>query len=424
MKTTRRQALFGAASAALGSSLLLGGRASAGGPSTGRHLIVVYASGGWDTTYALDPKVGAGGVDPTEGQVRTFGDLPILVDPSRPAVTSFFEAWGEACAVVRGIGVQSIVHSDCSKRILTGTADERNPDVCAIAAATLAPDLPAPYLALGPTAYTGPLTSYSARVGSVNQIRSLIDPDLAFPPDGALRYRLAPDGEEAALVRAYLDQRTARQRALRGVGRENRRRLEDLQTSIARSDRLRGFSGGFGEEFSFTVDMREQIRIGLDAIEQGVCHSLHLEDGFAGWDTHTYNADQGVLHENLFSSLAVLAQDLADRPGAAAGSSLLDETVVAVVSEMGRTPRVNVDGGKDHWPVTSALVFGGGVRGGRAYGATTDDLLSSPVDYATGEVDADGEFLGFANFAAGLLKSVGVEPGGYLDAEPFDAFLA
>ena len=72
MKTTRRQALFGAASAALGSSLLLGGRASAGGPSTGRHLIVVYASGGWDTTYALDPKVGAGGVDPTEESVKAW----------------------------------------------------------------------------------------------------------------------------------------------------------------------------------------------------------------------------------------------------------------------------------------------------------------------------------------------------------------
>jgi hypothetical protein len=59
---------------------------------------------------------------------------------------------------------------------------------------------------------------------------------------------------------------------------------------------------------------------------------------------------------------------------------LLASTLVVAAGEFGRTPRLNANGGRDHWPgVFSALMAGGGTRGGRTIGAS-DRLGSEPVD--------------------------------------------
>ena len=97
----------------------------------------------------------------------------------------------------------------------------------------------------------------------------------------------------------------------------------------------------------------------------------------------------------------------------------VDETVVAVLSEMSRTPKLNAQMGKDHWPVTSALVFGGGVRAG-TYGATDDGLGALRVRMDDGTVSDSGRLLQFDNFAAGLLEFMGVSSKRWIaNAEPF-----
>ncbi|MEM6997068.1 MAG: DUF1501 domain-containing protein, partial [Myxococcota bacterium] len=109
-------------------------------------------------------------------------------------------------------------------------------------------------------------------------------------------------------------------------------------------------------------------------------------------------------------------------PGSRAGNNLLDETVVVVFSEMSRTPLLNGTGGKDHHPVTSALVFGGGVAGGRAYGGTDDNVRSQLVDFETGEVDDDGGTLTTASLLAGVVELAGADASEYVtNASPFSA---
>ena len=84
-----------------------------------------------------------------------------------------------------------------------------------------------------------------------------------------------------------------------------------------------------------------------------------------GWDTHQKNFEalQGELLPLLDEGLSALIGDLKDR-------GLLDETLVVTMGEFGRTPRVNKDGGRDHWgPSSSVLFAGGGVRGGNLVGA-------------------------------------------------------
>jgi uncharacterized protein (DUF1501 family) len=63
---------------------------------------------------------------------------------------------------------------------------------------------------------------------------------------------------------------------------------------------------------------------------------------------------------------------------------MLDTTLVIVTGEFGRTPEINVYGGRDHWPNCFSLVLAGaGIAGGRAYGASDNDgmfVKDNPVE--------------------------------------------
>ncbi len=89
---------------------------------------------------------------------------------------------------------------------------------------------------------------------------------------------------------------------------------------------------------------------------------------FQIWDTHRDHFrlyEQNLLPE-LDQGLSALISDLDER-------GLLDETLVIVMGEMGRTPKINnnPDGGRDHWgQAYSVLWAGGGIRGGQVVGAT------------------------------------------------------
>ena len=84
-----------------------------------------------------------------------------------------------------------------------------------------------------------------------------------------------------------------------------------------------------------------------------------------GWDHHSniQNGMKGRL-PSMDQSIGTLIADLADR-------GLLDQTLVCVMGEFGRTPRVNRNAGRDHWGnVMSVLLGGGGLKGGQIVGAS------------------------------------------------------
>jgi hypothetical protein len=98
-------------------------------------------------------------------------------------------------------------------------------------------------------------------------------------------------------------------------------------------------------------------------------------DANATWDTHGKNFAKlkGELLPQLDAGLATLLEDLQTR-------GLLDETLVIVMGEFGRSPKVNNDAGRDHWPrCYSLLVAGGGVKGGFVFGSS-DRIGSDPAE--------------------------------------------
>jgi len=98
-------------------------------------------------------------------------------------------------------------------------------------------------------------------------------------------------------------------------------------------------------------------------VEAG-CRFVSIENGH--WDTHrknTYSLRE-LLCPSFDQAIPALLNDLNDR-------GMLDDTLVVVTTEFGRTPRINQLLGRDHWPnAFSILMAGGGVKGGQVIGAT------------------------------------------------------
>ncbi len=100
---------------------------------------------------------------------------------------------------------------------------------------------------------------------------------------------------------------------------------------------------------------------------------------FSDFDTHTHNFPRmRNLVPIVDHALYALYTDLLQQ-------GMLDDVVVVVWGEFGRTPRINKEGGRDHWPeVGPAILFGGGIQGGRVVGATDRQgatVVSRPVTY-------------------------------------------
>jgi hypothetical protein len=94
--------------------------------------------------------------------------------------------------------------------------------------------------------------------------------------------------------------------------------------------------------------------------------SKRFEVSKAAWDTHERNFPmlRQTLLPNFDQTYAALIADLDER-------GLLDQTLVVTMGEMGRTPRINDKGGRDHWTYCySALLAGAGIQGGTIYGAS------------------------------------------------------
>src|SRR5262245_49055049 len=111
-----------------------------------------------------------------------------------------------------------------------------------------------------------------------------------------------------------------------------------------------------------------------------VCAAGDL-NGSAGdhWDTHgdNFNRLKRDLLPPFDRAVSALLSDLSDR-------GRLGETLIVMLTDFGRTPRINGGAGRDHYPnVSSIFLAGGGIRGGQVYGSS-DRLGAEPRDRPTG----------------------------------------
>jgi uncharacterized protein (DUF1501 family) len=116
---------------------------------------------------------------------------------------------------------------------------------------------------------------------------------------------------------------------------------------------------------------------------------------YGTWDHHdNIRRANGAQMPAFDQALAALIRDLDER-------GLLDSTLVIVNTEFGRTPKINANGGRDHWPrVFSIALAGGGIRRGHVHGASD----------ATGW-EPESNPLTVPDYAATVFHQLGIDPG-------------
>jgi hypothetical protein len=156
-----------------------------------------------------------------------------------------------------------------------------------------------------------------------------------------------------------------------------RRAMDITQESAETRDRYgygkpsaaTGEVNGGGGEMGVAREMRGQnLLMARRLVEAGVAfvNVYDCKQQGQNWDAHINCESQ---HKNFLlpladQSLSALIEDLERR-------GLLEETLVVATGEFGRTPRINPQGGRDHWPhCYTVLMAGGGVQGGAIFGSS------------------------------------------------------
>ena len=168
------------------------------------------------------------------------------------------------------------------------------------------------------------------------------------------------------------------------------RALRLMSPKASAAFRLEDEPGDVREHYG-TSAFGQRCLLARRLVERGVSF---VEVALDGWDTHASNFERvKELSQQLDRGLATLLTDLRER-------GLLGETLVVCQGEFGRTPRINGQSGRDHWPTTwSVLLAGAGIRGGRVVGATTDDGMA-----------VASEPTRTADLMATIFRGVGLDP--------------
>ena len=376
------------------------GRALAAAGGRKRFLFVIN-QGGWDPLNALTPMFGKPNIAmPVATTAATIDGLPFVDSSLRPSVRAFFEAYAKRTTIVHGIAVRSVAHEICQVTMMTGAATGGGADF-ATRLAEAGAGVALPHLVLSGPVYPGALAPLVARAGATGQLQGLVDGAILDASDVPLEGFMNPTRD---IVDDFVRRRTA---AWVDAGPAHRRALADVHARARQLEALRG-------DVSFAIDggFDSQIELAVQALARGVAECVTISPPVS-WDTHTDSDNQqSQLWEAFFIGMGRLLARLDATPATdgAASAKLSDEVVVVVLSEMARTPQLNADSGRDHWPWTSVMLVGPGLTGGRAVGGYDAGYTGLGIDPASGEIDPDRASPSPAQLGATLLALADLDP--------------
>jgi hypothetical protein len=385
------------------------------GQSRPHFFIFVFAGGGWDPTMVFEPKIGLDTIDvDPQGQVVQSGGITYLHNPNRAWVKTFFDDFGANTCIINGINTQSVSHAVGTEIMMTGDAGTPSPDWPTIISSKNGADLFLPHMALSGPSFSGTLGGGTS--SGAGFLSLLLFEGSYYAADATAEITMDAYTKrhfESLMARYQSDGRTG----LRGT---------EMEESFRRWQDLKGIKNDLGADFE-----------NLDGLgSEGIALSAAFERGYAitgtleargNWDSHSNNYPaQNDSFDNTFEGLHAIITRFASRPATSGPGTLLDQTTIMVMSEFGRTPKLNDASGKDHWPITSVMMIGGGVNGNRVVGATDIYQNSELVDFSTGQIASGGSEITSANIGAAILGMAGLNPTEFLPAAaaPFNAFRA
>ena len=379
------------------------------GPYQGPYLLMIEAIGGWDPTSFCDPKGRGNGPD---GNINNYDPADIgqagnirYAPPPESFLpggsnyieglytnTQFFNAHFQRLTVINGIDYATASHRDGTTASWTGTRTRFYPAIGALAASELAPGAPLPFIcnSTGRSAQTAGVTPRA--IIRANNLRSI--KEIAFPNridvDNANTYipeavsQLVANASGARRQRQLDEQQLMRIRnALADFSDARSIDSSAITTFIENLANAPG-PNAYGQSFSRARTLFQQARVALSAFEAGAGAAAQIRIG--GFDTHG-NHDASH-YPRLMDYLAGVDNIITD----AMARGLGDNLIIMMGSDFARTNRYNGQGGKDHWPHGSVMVWAGPnfAPGNRVVGGTDSNQVSLELDLDTLQPDPQG----------------------------------
>jgi hypothetical protein len=366
-----------------------------------RRLIWINLSGGWDILEATDPKPRS-----TSGITIAYDwseahELSGSTDGTRigrwlPKIAGI----GEDVVVVRGLAMGTTAHDAGNIYMDTGVLSNAGrvnaASIPAIVASESTATIPIIQLNGGNEALTdrGLLNPVSVVRAQNLQLYSSMYP--ANAKEKSLRLRMLD----------YVQESITRAQGSSGVND----RLSDISNAESKiRDQINSDVGSklstnasdlaaytTGAPQGFNAQMANNFALASKLIRNDIISCVNL--GVGGFDTH---ANQDTRMQPIMVSLdhciSVLVEQLRE-------ANALDNTLIVLYSDFGRTPKINNTSGRDHWPVGGAMLIGGGIQGGRAVGGTDNNLLAENTNLTSGEVSSSGSQINPTHLCGSVLQ--------------------
>ncbi|MDA1005321.1 MAG: DUF1501 domain-containing protein [Verrucomicrobia bacterium] len=335
------------------------------GQASAEHVILFWNSGGMSHLDTWDPKPGR----KTQGEFK-----PIKTSVEGMEISEIFPQLAKQmhnAALIRSIAGTNGDHGRAQYELQTGFNQSPNilhPGFGSLVVHEREPlgDLPALVSISGQSARAGYLGQqceayYVGRPGEK-------DPYLAFP-EGISHAR----GMQRLQILERMNRRSSETLGASEL-KASETALKDA-VALMESPALKAFD--LEEEKTQTIERYGDTEFGRGAllarrlVEKGV---RFVQVNRGGFDNHGNIFEAMRDHGNVMDpAIASLLSDLK-------ANGMLSKTLVVVLSEFGRTPRINDGGGRDHWArCFSAMMAGGGIKGGTIVGASDEDGME-PAD--------------------------------------------
>lgn len=366
------------------------------------RIIMIVVPGGWDTTLVFDDKIGAEGVTQEAAAVAASGSggIAFVDHPDRPAVKAFFDAFGDRTTVVNGVYTEGMTN-DASLPAVLGAQGAKS------------------------TKFQEFLTFYANNVERRLFPHLLMDlpllgeenPDLVLSVSTRDMVAGMPGNEmESTLPEAStaaIDYFLAREYSTRmdqiPLGSESYKKYFQGYLNIARRPTMQAAMEQLWPTTSGMPHLTKKLLFAKRLLANDLTSAVTVGADIEGvdWDAHVDGkASQSSYFEQLFSALNVMFTSLSD-------DGLLDSTLVIVTGNLGRAPQ-EIQGNHGHWPYTSVMLYGAGMKKSVTLGRTDAYLRGVPVNPLFGDFKTATEPITFRHLFAALFIRYGI---------PFQSFL-
>ncbi len=378
----------------------------------GPLFITIAAIGGWDVTSFCDPKENIVG----ERTINTWADQEGIARAGNIRYApvagnqAFFERFFRDMLVINGIDTQTNSHDDGVRHTWSGRLGFGYPSFGSIVSASIAPELPLSLVHAAGYSETAGVARFS-RLQNPDIITNLIN-DSRIEQDNSI-YTLF-EQDELSRIEQYQKARLNRQLANSNALPRQIRGLNNLYLANATRGELDTFAQLLPQEFESDTLLRS-AQLALLAYQSGLCVACQL--GFSGFDTHQ---NHDGLHFTQMERLTNLVHYIYDKAEAA---GFADRLVVSISSDFGRRPFYNAGGGKDHWPIGSAILLQKGAPWGNRVVGSTDALHNAnSIDPISLSVDqANGVTLQPKHLQQAMRQLAGIEQSSVAELFPLDA---